>query len=199
MAARDPTQELPLLALVSRDIGAASASSVPQPSMNSNVSSGSAQTLPPSLSTRPGLVLVQFSDRLKGAAIDAALVGLALASMLATLVFVSDWIAEEWRVWVLFSIAVLVPWAYFAGLESAPTQGTVGMLFSNARVSTLDGDRIGLVRASFRFAVMLLTVLVLPAMVVSVLVAFRFERGQSIHDMVARTLVVRRGIPVAPR
>jgi uncharacterized RDD family membrane protein YckC len=156
------------------------------------------QTLPASLCIRPGLVLVQFSDRLKGAAIDAGLVGLALASTLAASTFVADQIAEEWRNLVLLGVVVAVPWAYFAGLESAPTQGTVGMLFSNARVSTLDGERIGFVRASFRFTVMLLTVLVLPASVVSFLVALRFERGQSIHDMVARTLVVRRGIPIAP-
>jgi uncharacterized RDD family membrane protein YckC len=163
--------------------------------MNSIASSGSASVLPPSLSIWPGLVLVQFSDRLKGTAIDAALVGLALASMLGASAFFADRIAEEWHDWVVLGVVLLVPWVYFAGLESAPTQGTVGMLFSNARVSTLDGKRTGFLRASVRFAAMLLTILVPPAIIVSALVALRFERGQSIHDMVARTLVVRRAAP----
>jgi uncharacterized RDD family membrane protein YckC len=194
--AGDPIQELPLLTFVAQDLEAASSSSVVTPSMNSIVNRGSVKTLPPSLSIRPGLVLVQFSDRLKGAVIDAALVGLALASMVAASAFVADRFAEGSLELVLLSVMVVVPWIYFAGLESAPTQGTVGMLFSNARVSTLDGQRIGFVRASLRFVVMLLTVLVLPAIVISLLIALRFERGQAIHDMVARTLVVRRGIPI---
>ncbi len=195
MSVRDPTQEPLPLALTAPDLWAASASSALSPRMNSIVSSGVAQFLPSSLSIYPGLVLVRFSDRLKGTAIDAALVGLALASMLAASAFFADHIAEEWRNWVLIGVVVLVPWSYFAGLESAPTQGTVGMLFSNARVSTLDGERIGLLRASLRFASMLLTVVVPPAIIVSALVALRFERGQAIHDMVARTLVVRRAVP----
>jgi uncharacterized RDD family membrane protein YckC len=116
--------------------------------------------------------------------------------MVAASAFVADRFAEGSLELVLLSVMVVVPWIYFAGLESAPTQGTVGMLFSNARVSTLDGQRIGFVRASLRFVVMLLTVLVLPAIVISLLIALRFERGQAIHDMVARTLVVRRGIPI---
>ena len=146
----------------------------------------------------PGLVLVRFSDRLKGTAIDAALVSFALGSLFSASVLWADRIPEEWRYWVVVGIGVMVPWLYFAGLESAPTQGTVGMLFSNARVSTLDGQRLGFVRASVRFATMLLTVLLPPTIVVSALVALRFERAQSIHDMVARTLVVRRAIPAAP-
>lgn len=160
--------------------------------MNTIGQIGSSPALPSSLSVWPGLVLVRFPDRLKGTAIDAALVALAVASLLGVSVFVSDRIADEWWPWLIAAVVIAVPWLYFAGLESAPTQGTVGMLFSDARVSTLHGERIGFVRASVRFAVMSLTVLVPPAGIVSALIAYRFERAQAIHDMVARTLVVRR-------
>jgi uncharacterized RDD family membrane protein YckC len=98
--------------------------------------------------------------------------------------------------YALLGIILLASWIYFAGLMAAPTQGTVGMLFSNSRVSTLSGDRIGFVRASWRFCVMAVTVLVVPAMVVSVLLTLKFERRQAIHDMAARTLVVRRATPL---
>jgi uncharacterized RDD family membrane protein YckC len=155
------------------------------------------QRVHPSLGPSPGIELVSFADRLTSSVID---VGLILAGSLfvfavSRLESFQELLSEHGD-FALLGVILLGSWIYFAGLMAAPTQGSVGMLFSNSRVSTLSGDRIGFVRASWRFCVMAVSVLVVPAMVVSVLLTLKFERKQGIHDMAARTLVVRRATPL---
>ncbi|TMD80697.1 MAG: RDD family protein [Chloroflexi bacterium] len=87
-------------------------------------------------------------------------------------------------------------WAYFAVLESSPLQGTVGKHALGLYVADVYGDPIGLGRASARYWLKLLSSLLLMAG--WVMAAFT-HRKQALHDMVARTLVLRRLPPAMPR
>lgn len=149
--------------------------------------------------TLPGCRLIAFADRCKAAGIDAGLV-CALASFMVTAAHLlrayvpqdNLGLDDTLMTVILVALPFVVSWLYYAGLEGSPTQATVGKLFVDARVRTIDGKPIGFIRASMRFLVKALTVACLPVVFVSVLLAYRFERRQAIHDLIARTLVVAR-------
>jgi len=96
--------------------------------------------------------------------------------------------------------AFVAAWLYNAGLESSPAQATVGKLLLGMRVTDVDGRRISFARASLRFIAKIVSGLVLA---LGYLVAFFTPKRQGLHDLVARTLVVRRasaaGSARAPR
>ena len=146
-----------------------------------------------------GCNLIPFSQRCRAAGIDAALVCLLAGFMvMATLLLDEYWppgyarLNETAMSTILVALPAAVSWLYFAGLEGSPTQATVGKLFFNARVRTIDGKPMGFLRASVRFFIKAITILLLPVALISALIAYRFERRQAIHDLVARTLVVAR-------
>lgn len=84
-------------------------------------------------------------------------------------------------------------WAYFAVLESSPLQGTVGKHALGLYVTDVYGDPIGLGRASARYWLKLLSTLLLMA---GWIMAAFTPRKQALHDLMARTLVLRRLPPV---
>jgi uncharacterized RDD family membrane protein YckC/Tfp pilus assembly major pilin PilA len=88
--------------------------------------------------------------------------------------------------------ALLVPWLYFAAMESAPTQATLGKLVFGVRVVGLDGRRLSFFRASARFFGKALSLLSLGFGFLMVAVT---HRKQALHDVVGRCLVVSRGAP----
>jgi uncharacterized RDD family membrane protein YckC len=142
-----------------------------------------------------GLYLTGFVARVKAWLLDALLLGFLVSSLSLMLVVAEQPMALEPSHVdaAMLVLGIVVPWIYCAGLEAAPTQGTVGKLYFDGRVSTIDGGRISFVRASIRFAFKSVTVVLVPVAIVSALVAFKFERGQSLHDLIARTIVIRRG------
>jgi uncharacterized RDD family membrane protein YckC len=85
--------------------------------------------------------------------------------------------------------ALVGAWLYNAGLESSPAQATLGKLLLGMRVTDVSGRRISFVRASLRFIAKIVSGLVLA---LGYLVAFFTPMHQALHDLVARTLVVRR-------
>jgi len=82
----------------------------------------------------------------------------------------------------------LVAWLYFALLESSSHQATVGKLACGLRVTDERGKRIGFGRATGRHFGMLLCWLTLG---VGFLMVAWTRRKQGLHDLLARTLVVR--------
>jgi uncharacterized RDD family membrane protein YckC len=91
-------------------------------------------------------------------------------------------------VWV-WLILLIAPWLYYAFMESSALQATVGKLAAGIKVTGQDGGRIGFGQATGRYFSHLLTAIsfgVEYAMVVFT------SRRQALHDMVARTYVVRR-------
>lgn len=122
------------------------------------------------------------------------------------------------ELWVWSSIS-LPAWLYFALSESSPRQATFGKRLLGLRVTTLQGNRIGLGRALLRTVIKLLPwelthlSLMLPVplwwdpqptlrpgivgvyalMGVYLVTLLLNPRRQSVHDLVARTVVVSEG------
>jgi len=91
---------------------------------------------------------------------------------------------------VNFALAsAALAWAYFALFESSPMQGTVGKYALGLYVTDMSGDPIGFWRATARYWLKLLSSL--SVMVGWIVVAFT-PRKQALHDLLARTLVLRR-------
>jgi uncharacterized RDD family membrane protein YckC len=79
-------------------------------------------------------------------------------------------------------------WAYFAILESSSAQATLGKHLMGLRVMTLRGQRIGFGQASLRYFAKLLSNL---SFGLGYLIAAFTERQQTLHDLIARTVVIR--------
>jgi uncharacterized RDD family membrane protein YckC len=86
-------------------------------------------------------------------------------------------------------IVIIGSWLYAALLESGPKQATVGKMALSLQVTDLDGDRINFAQASGRFFAKFLSGFIL--MIGFLMVAFT-RRKQGLHDILARTLVIRR-------
>lgn len=102
----------------------------------------------------------------------------------------------------LLLIEFVLAWLYYAGLESSAWQGTVGKRLMRLAVTDLYGRRIGFGTATGRYFGKIVSGL--PLFVGYLMIAFS-ERKQSLHDLMAGTLVVRRQYlaqltaPSAPR
>lgn len=88
-------------------------------------------------------------------------------------------------------VALAAQWLYFAAFESAAVQATPGKLALGLKVVDDGGRRIGFARASGRYFGKILSGLVLN---VGYLLAGWTGRKQALHDLLAGTLVVFRGV-----
>ena len=86
-------------------------------------------------------------------------------------------------------ISVLLSWAYFAMMESSGWQGTVGKKIMGIQVTDLNGARISLGRATLRLAV---KAFLSSWFLIGYIMAFFTQRKQSLHDLIAGTLVLTR-------
>jgi uncharacterized RDD family membrane protein YckC len=84
-------------------------------------------------------------------------------------------------------LSLIVPWLYFAMMESSPKQATLGKLALNIRVTDLQGQRISFGRASGRFWGKIISGL---TCYIGLIMAAFTERKQALHDMMASCLVV---------
>lgn len=87
----------------------------------------------------------------------------------------------------LWLLAIAVPWLYHALFESSRKQATPGKLACGIKLTNLAGERIGFGRATARYFASWLTSLTF--LIGYLTVAFTGKR-QSLHDMIARTVVV---------
>lgn len=88
-----------------------------------------------------------------------------------------------------FAVALLVPFAYFAFLESLPPQATLGKLLLGCRVARSDGARAGVVRVFWR--TLMKPLALVPCGLGLLAVGFGPKRG--LHDFLSGCAVVRRG------
>jgi uncharacterized RDD family membrane protein YckC len=86
-------------------------------------------------------------------------------------------------------IVIVGAWLYVAFLESGRRQATLGKMALSLQVVDIDGDRINFAQATGRFFGKFLSGLLL--MIGFVMVAFT-RRKQGLHDILAKTLVIRR-------
>ncbi len=100
----------------------------------------------------------------------------------------------EWFSQVFFGslsmwlVRTFAEWVYFAVFHSSSRQATPGQMLLGIHVSGLDGRRIGLGRASARYFASWLSAVTLC---IGFIVGAFTERRQTLHDMIASTLVLR--------
>lgn len=88
----------------------------------------------------------------------------------------------------LFLAWFLFPWLYAALFESGPRQATLGKQAVNLKVTDLGGNRISFGRATGRYFAEWITALTI--LIGYLMTAFTAKR-QSLHDLIAGTVVVR--------
>ena len=127
-------------------------------------------------------------------------VGLALGLNVLWPFTTHEDIGPEWFTQVLFGslsmwlIRSFAEWVYFAVFHSSSRQATPGQILLGVHVTGLDGGRIGLARASARYFASWISAI--TAGIGFIAGAFT-ERRQTLHDMIASTLVLR-GRPGTP-
>lgn len=126
-----------------------------------------------------------FWRRVAAALIDGILVG--VVSWIVTSIFsgISD--GAEVTAQILVLIAA---YGYYAGMESSSYQATVGKIALGIQVTDLNGNRISFGRALGRNLAEILSALILG--IGYIMVAFT-PKKQGLHDMIAGTLVVKKG------
>jgi uncharacterized RDD family membrane protein YckC len=91
---------------------------------------------------------------------------------------------------LLIPIAIVLPWLYYAKMESSPRQGTFGKVALGLIVTDMAGRPITFGRASGRFFSKLITGMI-PLGIGYIMAGFT-EKKQALHDMIATCLVLRR-------
>lgn len=85
-------------------------------------------------------------------------------------------------------ITIIIGIAYYAGLQSSKWQATIGKRMIKIKVTTMDGRRIGFIRAVVRYIAMFGLSNIL---FIGYLLALFTRRNQALHDLIARTLVIK--------
>jgi uncharacterized RDD family membrane protein YckC len=97
----------------------------------------------------------------------------------------------EGQGWEHFAWVVLLSWPYFTFFEASSWQGTPGKKLLGLRVADLNGARIGIGRANVRY---LSKLLAYPIWFGSLITITSTYRNQALHDLVAKTVVLRSAI-----
>jgi uncharacterized RDD family membrane protein YckC len=87
-------------------------------------------------------------------------------------------------------LTIFLAWLYFAAQESSAAQATPGKRLFHLSVTDSDGERISFGRASGRYFAKILSAGIL---LIGFLMAGWTSRKQGLHDLLAKTPVVRRG------
>lgn len=87
---------------------------------------------------------------------------------------------------MLSAFQLLMPWFYYAAMESSPKGATIGKMILDIRVTDAEGYTPTFGRAALRAVPKCL-----PILWPGYLAAVFTRRRQAFHDLIARTLVVR--------
>ncbi len=148
----------------------------------------------PYMSPDFGLIPAGFMRRLIAAVVDQVMVlfaGFVLALMASPLLLAAPDRLEGMLIGDHAGLTVavaylLVGWIYFAGLEAAEGQATIGKVMTGIMVCDLKGERPSFGRASLRYLAKLLSVLTLG---VGFLIMLWHPRKRTLHDLLSRTAV----------
>jgi len=86
-------------------------------------------------------------------------------------------------------VGIIIRWAYFTLLESSKWQATIGKKLLKLQVTDENGNRIGFGRANARYWLKIISAIILG---IGFIMAAFTEKKQALHDIIAKTLVVRR-------
>ncbi len=89
---------------------------------------------------------------------------------------------------LMSAFQLLMPWFYYAAMESSPKGATIGKIILGIRVTDAEGYTPTFGRAALRAIPKCL-----PILWPGYLAAVFTQRRQAFHDLIARTLVVRAG------
>lgn len=91
--------------------------------------------------------------------------------------------------YMIFGYAsVAAMWLYFALMESSKYQATLGKMALNLKVTDMHGNKIGFARATGRYFGKCISSLILG---IGYLMIIWTEKKQGLHDIMAKTLVIR--------
>jgi uncharacterized RDD family membrane protein YckC len=164
---------------------------------------------PAGLTVSRGFTYAGFWLRVVAYFIDGLIINLALLVLIVPLIFLTG-IAANFRaltqnhgqpdpaviggfIMILLLLSVLIVialWLYHAYLESGEKQATYGKQAMGIYVTDLMGDRVTFGRASGRFFAKMVTGMI-PLGIGYAMAGFT-ERRQTLHDMIASCLVLRR-------
>jgi len=92
-------------------------------------------------------------------------------------------------------LSIILPWLYYALMESSSLQGTLGKLAMASIVTDLDGDRVSFLRATGRYFGKIVSHITL---LIGFLMAAFTERKQALHDLMAGCLVIQKESNIKP-
>ncbi|MBO9428036.1 RDD family protein [Sulfitobacter sp. R18_1] len=90
---------------------------------------------------------------------------------------------------------ILVPWVYFASMESSGKQATLGKMALGIKVTDMSGRPISFGRATGRFFSKFLSQIIL---LFGFFMAAWTEKKQGLHDKIANTLVIKDNVVQEP-
>ena len=131
-----------------------------------------------------------FWRRVGAALIDGILVGVVSGIVTAIVGAIDDDLAIYGQI-----LLIVAAYGYYAGMESSAYQATVGKIALGIQVTDLNGQRISFMRALGRNLAEILSALIL--LIGYIMVAFTAKK-QGLHDMIAGTLVVKKGSTAPP-
>jgi uncharacterized RDD family membrane protein YckC len=130
-----------------------------------------------------------FDQRLLASALDWFMIlGVFICVAFITLLIVTDKPTQMIIVFSMLGIIPLVKLIYHIIMESSTKQGTYGKQILHIKVCDIQGERIGIGKAIFRNCAKLLSVL---TFFIGYLFSFFNRQQQCLHDMVAKTLVIK--------
>jgi len=124
-------------------------------------------------------------QRIGAFAIDLALIT-AVSGVIALVVEYTDVLSDPAAVPLMSAFHLLMPWFYYAAMESSPRGATIGKMILGIRVTDAEGFTPTFGRAALRAIPKCL-----PILWPGYLAAVFTQRRQAFHDLIARTLVVR--------
>jgi uncharacterized RDD family membrane protein YckC len=86
-------------------------------------------------------------------------------------------------------LSFVASWLYFAGFEASTLQATPGKMTVGAKVTDLEGAKIGFPRATGRYFSKILSGIIL---LIGFIMVGLTARKQGLHDKIAETLVIKR-------
>lgn len=84
-------------------------------------------------------------------------------------------------------IGFVLPWIYYAAMESSGKQATLGKMALGIKVTSIEGEKISFGKASGRYFGKIISALIL--LIGFVMIAFT-EKKQGLHDIMAGCLVL---------
>lgn len=153
----------------------------------------------------PAVQYAGFWRRLAAYAIDTILLGI-VAQILSEIVgidleggqefalVVADYLTDAvnfsafFPLLAFYAVVIILNWLYFALLESSDKQATLGKMILGLIVTDETGKKISFARATGRFWGKAISSLIL---MIGYLMAIWTKRRQALHDIMAKTLVLR--------